>query len=117
MSQMKQIPPELEGEYTVRVMDMPVSTPGFVTYDEDDHANIYINARYSREKNRRTAAHELTHVLHNDIHNADPIRAVEARCQGDGSPDTPKLTPRQIRAVNTALSTLDHFLFEGFDDL
>ena len=82
---MKTIPPELEGEYTVRVMDMPVSTPGFVTYDEDDHANIYLNARYSREKNRRTAAHELTHVLHDDIHNADPIQVIESRAPvGEG---------------------------------
>ena len=139
---MKTIPPELEGEYTVRVMDMPVSTPGFVTYDEDDHANIYLNARYSREKNRRTAAHELTHVLHDDIHNADPIQVIESRADlpplvkasallpslpplgkvDPAQPETkevsrPPLTPHQLRAVNTAISTLDRFIFEGFDDL
>ena len=136
MNQMKQIPPELEGEVTVRVMDMPVSTPGFVTYDEDDHACVYLNARYTREKNRRTADHELTHVINDDIHNADPIRAIESRADlpplvkardllphvnGEvprrGDRATPPLTPRQLRAVNTALSTLDRFFFEGFDDL
>lgn len=76
---MKMIPPELEGEYTVRVMDLPASTPGFVTYDEDDHANIYLNAHYNRETNRHTADHEFTHILNDDIHNLYDIRTVESR--------------------------------------
>lgn len=96
MNQKMTIPPELEGEYTIRVMDMPLTSPGFVMYDDDDHANIYLNARYNRETNEGTADHELTHVVNDDIHNDDPIEVIEARA--DGLPIPLKSIPRLMRA-------------------
>ena len=74
-----ELPPELEGEYTIRVMDLPTSSPGFVICDEDNHYNIYLNARYTRESNAETAAHELAHAINDDFTNADPIQTVESR--------------------------------------
>lgn len=96
MNQKMTIPPELEGEYTIRVMDMPLTSPGFVMYDDDDHANVYLNARYNRETNEGTADHELTHVVNDDIHNDAPIEVIEARA--DGLPAPLKSIPRLMRA-------------------
>ena len=96
MNQKMTIPPELEGEYTIRVMDMPLTSPGFVMYDDDDHANVYLNARYNRETNEGTADHELTHIVNDDIHNDDPIEVVEARA--DGLPAPLKSIPRLMKA-------------------
>ena len=90
------IPPELEGEYTVRVIDMPDCSPGFILYDDDDHANIYLNARYNRESNANTADHELAHILNDDFHNTDDIRTVETRADGHFVPSKP--IPNLIRA-------------------
>lgn len=93
---MTTIPPEFEGEYTVRIVDMPVASPGFVLFDDDDHANVYLNARYNRETNENTADHELIHILNDDIHNSDDIRTVEARADGHTANTTP--LPRLMKA-------------------
>ena len=128
---MKTIPHELEGEYTVRVMDMPLASPGFVTFDEDDHANVYLNAHYNHETNLDTCDHELAHVLNDDIHNNDNIRAVETRADGSAKlksihrlmkasallpppPLKPKYTPtaHQLNVLRKCISELDAFLFD-----
>lgn len=83
---MIQIPRELEGEYIIRVMDMPECLNGMVKYDENDFANIYINVHLSPEGRRKAADHELTHVINDDIHNTDDIRTIEARADGHATP-------------------------------
>ena len=93
---MKQIPPELEGEYIVRIVDMPEFMNGMVKYDGDDFANIYVNAHLNEESRRKAADHELTHVVNDDLHNDDPIEVVEARA--DGLPAPLKSIPRLMRA-------------------
>jgi len=93
---MKRIPPELEGEYIIRVMDMPEFMNGMVKYDENDFANVYINARLNAEGRRKAADHELTHVINDDIHNSDPIEVIEARA--DGLPAPLKSIPRLMKA-------------------
>lgn len=90
------IPPELEGEYTIRVTDMPLTSPGFVMYDDEDHANVYLNARYNRETNENTADHEMIHIINDDIHNTDDIRIVEARA--DARTAKLKSIPRLMKA-------------------
>lgn len=75
----KRIPTELEGEYTIRLVDLPVAAHGFVTYDDDDFANIYINARLSHDMQRETAEHEIDHVINDDIHSEADIRTIEHR--------------------------------------
>jgi len=93
---MKQIPPELEGEYIVRIVDMPEFMNGMVKYDGDDFANIYVNAHLNEESRRKAADHELTHVVNDDLHNDDPIEVIEARA--DGLPTPLKSIPRLMRA-------------------
>ena len=130
MTKRMTIPPELEGEYTIRVMDMPVQTPGMVIYDDEDHANVYLNAHYNHESNAETADHELTHVIHDDIHNNDDIRTIEARADGDAAklksiphlmkardllpPPQPKFTPspHQLAVLQNCISELDRFLLD-----
>lgn len=90
------IPPELEGEFTIRVMELPLTSPGFVMYDEDDHANVYLNSRYNQETNENTADHEITHIENDDLHNDDPIDVIEARA--DGIPAPLRSIPNLVRA-------------------
>lgn len=133
MNQKMTIPPELEGEYTIRVTDMPLTSPGFVMYDDEDHANVYLNARYNQETNENTADHEMIHIINDDIHNADDIRTVEARADARTAklksiptlkkardlipprPAAPKrkidLSPRQAAVIFNAISDLDRFIF------
>lgn len=83
---MIQIPPELEGEYIIRVMDMPECLNGMVKYDENDFANIYVNAKLNAEARQKAADHELTHVINDDIHNSDPIEVIESRADAHATP-------------------------------
>lgn len=92
------LPPELEGEYTVRVMDMPTASPGFVICDEENHYNIYLNARYTRESNAHTALHELTHAINDDFNNSDPIQTVESRASACRGAVAPPALPPLLRA-------------------
>lgn len=130
---MIQIPHELEGEYIIRVMDMPECLNGMVKYDEDDFANIYVNAKLNTRARQRAADHELTHIINDDIHNADDIRTVESRADARTAklksiptlkkardlipqpPAAPKrkidLSPRQAAVIFSAISDLDRFIF------
>ena len=114
---------------------MPLCSKGFVIYDDDDFANIYLNARYNRETNVQSTKHELKHIVNDDIHNTDDIRTIEARADGHAAvlkavptlkkaidllpPPPPEkqrekpvpLSPRQSAVVLHALSELDRFLF------
>ena len=83
---MIQIPPELEGEYIIRVMDMPECLNGMVKYDENDFANVYVNAKLNAEARQKAADHELTHVINDDIHNDDPIEVIESRADAHATP-------------------------------
>jgi hypothetical protein len=86
MTTMIQIPPELEGEYIIRVMDMPECLNGMVKYDENNLANVYINAKLNAEARQKAADHELTHVINDDIHNSDPIEVIESRADAHATP-------------------------------
>jgi len=132
MTKKMTIPPELEGEYIVRVIDTPDCAHGFVIYDDDDFANVYVNARLNRESQRDAADHEMTHVINDDIHSAEGIRTVEARADGrrrklpklfkarDLLPPKPKpkptLTPYQLRILKQAVAELDAAMHETIYD-
>ena len=95
---MKKIPIELLGEYAVRVMDLPEGSKGFVIWDDEDFANVYVNARLSRAEQIKAAEHELDHVINDDIHSSADIRTVEARAEGRAP--ALKSIPRLMRAVD-----------------
>jgi Zn-dependent peptidase ImmA (M78 family) len=64
-------------DYVIRLISLPNGVNGFVTYDDENRANIYIRSGMSMEQQRKTALHELRHVLENDVSNDAPIRSVE----------------------------------------
>lgn len=73
------IPTKLLGNYCVREIDLPCTCYGFVLFDPDDFASIYINARLTSAWKRRVFWHEVRHILNDDIHNGDSIRYIEKR--------------------------------------
>ena len=110
---MKKIPTELEGEFIVRLLDLPDHARGFVVYDDDGFANVYINARLMPQGRQKAAEHEIRHILNDDMYSSEDIRTVEARA--DGRQDAPKpeppkrkpLQPWQRRVIDRALNDLD----------
>ena len=135
MTMRKMIPPELEGEYLIRVMDLPDGSRGFVVYDDDDFANVYVNARLNNVLQHKTADHEIDHISNDDIHSNEDIRAIEARVAGfdrklraiprlmkarDLMPPKPprknvKLSPRQIEALKRCIVSLDTAYFRDIE--
>ena len=124
-------PTEFEDGYVVRVMDLPSGEKGFVTYDDDDFANVYINARLSAEAQTETGRHELKHIEDDDIHSDAPIDVVEeladrglpALVKAANLPapkPKPKpvspLTPYQRAVVSSAISALDAIMAETEED-
>lgn len=51
------------------VVDLPTSVRGFVYHDDDGEYFIVVNARLTREANRRTWRHEKLHILRGDLEN------------------------------------------------
>ena len=69
----------LPDDCTVRLIDLPISVGGRISEGPDGHIDIYINARLSRDGQRRAWDHELDHLENDDLHNGLDIRAVEGR--------------------------------------
>lgn len=51
------------------VVNLPTTVRGFVYHDADGEYYIVVNARLTREANRRTWRHEKRHVLRGDLYN------------------------------------------------
>lgn len=64
-------------DFCVRIIDLPHSVKGFVTYDEDGFPNIYLNARISLYEQKRTMKHELRHIFRQDVFSEEEIRKIE----------------------------------------
>lgn len=64
-------------EFCVRIIDLPHSVKGFVTYDEDGFPNIYLNARISLYEQQRAMQHELAHISREDAFSDAEIRSIE----------------------------------------
>lgn len=98
MTMMINLPPELEGEYTIRLVNMPTASPGFIICDEDNHYNVYLNSKFTRESNAETAVHELAHAINDDFNNSDPIQTIESRASACRGGVAPPALPPLIRA-------------------
>lgn len=83
-------------EYAVRLVDLPVGVGGFITESSDGFLNIYINARHSREGQRRSLRHELRHADADDLRSTEPLDLIEARA--DGVDPRLKAIPHLLRA-------------------
>ena len=51
--------------------DLPTSVKGFCYHDNDGETFIVVNARHTREQNRRTYDHEKRHIDRGDMFNED----------------------------------------------
>jgi len=69
----------LPDDCTVRLIDLPISVGGRISECPDGHIDIFINARLSRDGQRRAWDHELDHWENDDLHSGLDIRAVEGR--------------------------------------
>lgn len=70
----------IEGsDYCVRVINFPTYIGGAVVVDEDGFYNVYLNARCSWEKQKKSLAHELMHLENNDFYNGEDISVIERR--------------------------------------
>ena len=69
----------LEGEYAVRVVNLPGDVLGCVklTRDGSEFPNIYINDQLSPYAKREAFAHEMNHLEHDDFYNQRTIEEAE----------------------------------------
>lgn len=123
---MKQLP----DDYTIRLIDMPVSVGGRVSETPDGHIDVYLNARHSHAGRLRAAEHEFDHWRNGDLHNGIDIREVEGRHarrlpplirardlaprpapKPKPKPAAPSLTPHQRNVLLNCLAELDAALF------
>lgn len=54
-----------------RLENMPTTIRGFCYHDNDGEAFVVLNARLTREQNRRTWDHEQDHIERGDMFNED----------------------------------------------
>ena len=86
-------------DYTVRLVDMPVSVGGMISECPDGHIDVYINARLSSAGQHTAAFHEWKHWLNGDLDNGRPIREVEREVERDVEPTgRARRQPKLMRA-------------------
>ena len=60
-------------EEKVILADLPTSVRGFVFLDDNGDPRIVVNARLTREQNRRTWDHEKKHIARGDMNEPNYI--------------------------------------------
>lgn len=64
-------------DYFVRVVDLPPSIGGMVTPNDDGTFSVYINARKSCEKQKKSLAHEVKHITNEDFYGGKSVEEIE----------------------------------------
>ena len=59
------------------LVNLPTSIRGFVYHDNDGETYIVLNARLTREANRKTYRHERKHIERGDLDNIDYLEYFE----------------------------------------
>ena len=67
----------IDGEYAVRLLNLPGDVSGVVRLSEDGFANIYINDQLSPQAKRKAFDHEARHIDNDDFYNEKPIQEIE----------------------------------------
>lgn len=60
-----------------RLMNLPLTVKGFCYHDDDGEAFVVLNARWSREQNRRTYDHETGHIDRGEMYEPEYIEYKE----------------------------------------
>ena len=71
-----------ERDYTVRLVDLPDAVPALVAQDEEGFFNIYLNARASREQQKKALRHELAHIVRRHFEDDRPTAVIEEEADG-----------------------------------
>ena len=66
-----------DGEFIVRMVNLPGDIHGAVRLSEDGFANIYINDQLSPQARKRAYNHEKKHIQNDDFYNDRPINEIE----------------------------------------
>lgn len=62
------------------LIDMPLKCRGYIYEDVvTGEKCCVLNARLTRESNKKTYKHELNHVVNDDLHNHDDVDDIEVR--------------------------------------
>lgn len=64
-------------DFFVRVINLPVGVGGVVTPNDDGTFSIYVNARNTRERQKKSCDHEVGHIRNDDFWNGKTIEEVE----------------------------------------
>lgn len=70
----------IEGaDFFVRITDFPVGCgcDGMTVLNDDGTYSVYLNARTSREGQKKAMDHEYDHMAHDDMHGEKPIETLE----------------------------------------
>ena len=71
-----------ERDYAVRLVDLPGAVPALVARDETGFYNIYLNARASREQQKKALRHELAHIVRRHFEDDRPTAVIEEEADG-----------------------------------
>ena len=66
-----------DGDYIVRMINLPGDINSAVRLSEDDYGNIYINDQLSPMAKRRAFQHECRHLEKGDFRNGSTIEEIE----------------------------------------
>lgn len=66
-----------DGDFIVRVVNLPGDVHGALRVDSENFGNIYINDALCPEARRRAFDHEIRHLLREDLFSDAPIEEVE----------------------------------------
>ena len=67
-----------DGDYCVRVINLPGSIGGATRLSDGDFGNVYINDQMSPQGKRRAFLHELKHLERGDFFNDLSIQEIES---------------------------------------
>ena len=67
-----------DGDYCVRVINLPGSIGGATRLSDGDFGNVYINDQMSPQGRKRAFLHEIRHIERDDFYNNKPIQEIEA---------------------------------------
>lgn len=70
-----------DGDFVVRLVNLPGSVHGALREDSEGFGNIYINEALGPAARRRAFDHEVLHLVRGDLDSDRPIEEVE-NCRG-----------------------------------
>ena len=68
----------MDNDYNIKIIDLPYDVNGLTAVDPSGYATIFLNARLSRDGQRRALKHELRHIYRDDFDSKSDIHAVES---------------------------------------